>query len=162
VILWPVGTAVVLTWLIFRDPALDYRLLVLGALLPDLVDAPFGGARVGHTLVASVVVLAAVMLSTRGHRDARRRLLSLPIGMFLHLVVDGAWARTATFWWPAFGWSFTGGLPALVAAPAVFVGKEIVGGACLAWWCWRVGLGDRGTRSQLVRTGHLPRRVLDR
>jgi hypothetical protein len=162
VILWPVGTALVLAWAIFRDPALDYRLLVVGALLPDLVDAPVGGARVGHTLVASVAVLAVVMLATRGHRDARRRLLALPIGMFMHLLVDGMWARTTTFWWPFFGWDLTGGLPALDAAPAVIVLKELVGAMALAWWCRRVGLGDKEIRRQLFRTGRLPRRVLDR
>ena len=161
-ILWPVGTALVLAWAIFRDPALDYRLLVAGAVLPDLVDAPLGGARFAHTLVAGVAVLAVVMLATRGHRDARRRLLALPIGMFLHLLVDGMWARTATFWWPAFGWTFAGGLPALDAPPAVIVAKELVGGAALAWWCRRVGLGDKEVRGQLFRTGRLPRRVLDR
>ncbi len=161
-ILWPVGAALVLAWAIFRDPALDYRLLVVGVLLPDLVDAPFGGARVAHTLVASVAVLVVVMLATRGHRDARRRLLALPIGMFLHLLVDGMWARTATFWWPAFGWDLDGGLPALDAAPAVIVVKELVGAVALGWWCHRVGLGDKAVRSQLLRTGRLPRRVLDR
>jgi membrane-bound metal-dependent hydrolase YbcI (DUF457 family) len=162
VILWPVGTSLVLAWAIFRDPALDYRLLVGGALLPDLVDAPFGGARFAHTLLASVAVLAIVMVTTRGRRDARRRLLALPIGMFLHLLADGMWARTATFWWPAFGSTLHGGLPAFDVGPAVIVLKELVGGAALAWWCRRVGLGDREVRSQLFRTGRLPRRVLDR
>ena len=161
-ILWPIGTGLVLAWAIFRDPALDYRLLVVGALLPDLVDAPFGGARVAHTLVASVAVLVVVMLATRGHRDARRRLLALPIGMFLHLLVDGMWARTTTFWWPAFGWTFDGGLPALDASVPVIVVKELAGAVALLWWCRRVDLGDKEVRSQLFRTGRLPRRVLDR
>ena len=161
-ILWPVGAALVLAWAIFRDPALDYRLLVVGALLPDLVDAPFGGARVAHTLVASVAVLAVVMLATRGHRDARRRLLALPIGMFLHLLVDGMWARTATFWWPFFGGTFDGGLPALDARARSSSSRSSSAPPRWAWWCRRVDLGDKEVRSQLFRTGRLPRRVLDR
>ena len=30
---WFVGTAVVAVWFVFRDPAFDYRLLIVGSLL---------------------------------------------------------------------------------------------------------------------------------
>ena len=59
-----------------------------------------------HTLLASVMVLAIVMLATQRRRLVRRRWLGLPIGMFMHLVLDGAWTNTDVFWWPAFGTSF--------------------------------------------------------
>ena len=52
-IFWPAGVALGLVWLVFRDPAFDYRMVVVGALLPDLLDAPFGGARLAHTLLAA-------------------------------------------------------------------------------------------------------------
>jgi hypothetical protein len=68
VVLWFVGCALVLVWVVFHDPAIDHRVLALGAVLPDLVDAPLGGARVAHTLGASALLLAAVMLATRGRR----------------------------------------------------------------------------------------------
>lgn len=156
-VLWPAGVALGVVWLVFRDPAFDYRVVVVGAVLPDLVDAPFGGARLFHTLLASVLVLTLVMLGTRGRRHLRRSLLALPIGMFAHLVADGMWARTHTFWWPFFGRSLTGRLPSLDHGPAVLVLEELVG-AVIVVWCWRrFRLGDRRVRSQFLRTGHLPR-----
>jgi membrane-bound metal-dependent hydrolase YbcI (DUF457 family) len=160
VILWPAGVALGLVWVVFRDPAFDYRMLVVGALVPDLLDAPFGGARLAHTLLGSVVVLAAVMLGTRGRRHLRRSLLALPIGMFAHLVADGMWARTTTFWWPFLGRSLTGRLPALDHGWVVLLFEELVGGV-LVVWCWRrFRLSDPTVRAAFFRTGHLPRDVL--
>ncbi len=156
-ILWPAGTAVAMVWLVFRDPAFDYRLVVLGAVLPDLVDGPLGGARVLHTLAAAVVVLVAVMLATRNRRRARRHWLALPIGMFGHLLADGMWARTETFWWPAFGWDLRGALPAVDHGVAVLVLEELVGAALLVWAWRRFRLNDPAVRRRLLRTGHLPR-----
>ena len=40
-VLWFAGGAFLLVWLVFRSPAVDYRLVVVGALLP-LVELPFG------------------------------------------------------------------------------------------------------------------------
>ena len=160
-ILWPVGLALGLVWLVFRDPAFDYRLLVVGAVLPDLLDAPVGGARVAHTLLGAVGVLTVVMLATRGHRRVRRSLLAVPIGMFAHLVADGMWTRTETFWWPFFGRSMTGGLPALDHGLAVLVVEELAGLAVVVW-CWqRFKLSDPVVRRRFLRTGHLPRDLFD-
>jgi len=157
VIFWPAGVALGLAWLVFRDPAFDYRMLVVGALLPDLIDAPFGGARLAHTLVGAVVVLTAVMLATRSHRHVRRSLLAVPIGMFAHLVADGMWVRTETFWWPAFGRRLEGRLPAFDHGVAILLIEELAG-AAVVLWCWqRFRLSERDVRVQFLRTGHLPR-----
>ena len=159
-VLWPAGVALGLVWLVFRDPAFDYRMVVVGALLPDLVDAPLGGARWAHTLVGAVAVLTGVMLATRGRRHLRRSLLAVPIGMFAHLVADGMWARTETFWWPFFGVAPSGPLPALDHGVAVLVLEELVGAVIVAW-CWqRFRLSDAAVRAQFLRTGHLPRDIL--
>src|SRR5205085_1917279 len=83
----------------------------------DLVDGPVGGARLLHTLLFSASLLVLVMLATRRHRRARRRWLALPIGTFLHLVLDGMWTRTHTFWWPFFGARLHDRLPALAHGP---------------------------------------------
>lgn len=156
-LLWPAGAALVAVWNIFHDPAIDYRLVVAGALLPDLVDAPFGGARVAHTLVASVALLVAVMLVTRGRRRARRRWLAVPIGTFLHLVFDAAWTRTETLWWPFYGWSLDGRLPGLDHGVGVLVVEEVVGLVALVWFWRRFGLGRPAVRAAFLRTGRLPR-----
>jgi hypothetical protein len=159
VLFWPAGVALGLVWLVFRDPAFDYRLVVVGALLPDLIDAPFGGARLAHTLVFAVAVLTLVMLGTRGRRHVRRSLLAVPIGIFAHLVADAMWARTETFWYPAFGGPLTGRLPALDHGLAILVLEELAGLLVVAW-CWqRFQLGDPKVRRQFLRTGHLPRGI---
>ena len=156
---WPAGVALGLVWLVFRDPAFDYRMVVVGALLPDLIDAPFGGARLAHTLVFAVAVLTLVMLGTRGRRHVRRSLLAVPIGIFAHLVADAMWARTETFWYPAFGGPLTGRLPALDHGLAILVLEELAGLLVVAW-CWqRFQLGDPKVRRQFLRTGHLPRDI---
>lgn len=103
--LWFVGGSAAIVWLVFRDPRFDYRLLWAGALVPDAVDGLLGGARVLHSVVAPITVLAVVMLATFGRRPVRRRLLAVPIGMFLHLVLDGVFRDTRVFWWPFTGLS---------------------------------------------------------
>jgi hypothetical protein len=156
---WPAGAALGLVWLVFRDPAFDYRMVVVGALLPDVIDAPFGGARLAHTLLFAVAVLTLVMLATRGRRHVRRSLLAVPIGIFAHLVADAMWARTEHFWYPAFGGPLTGRLPGLDHGLAVLLLEEVAGFLVVAW-CWRrFRLQDPTVRRQFLRTGHLPRGI---
>lgn len=156
--LWFVGCALVLVWVVFHDPAIDHRVLILGAVLPDLVDAPLGGARVAHTVVASAGLLCAVMLVTRGRRTARRRWLALPIGTFLHLLADGVWARAETFWWPFLGGDLSGALPSVDRGAGLLVAQELAGAAAIVWFVWRFGLlATPAARQAFLRTGRLPR-----
>lgn len=141
-ILWFLGLAPALVWLVFRDRALDYRLVAAGALAPDLVDVAFGGARAAHSVVTSAVLLVVVMLATRGRRRLRRRLLALPIGTFMHLVLDGAWQATRVFWWPAFGWGFRDApLPSLDRPVLALIVMEIAG-AIVLWRSWHLFARD--------------------
>ena len=158
-LLWFAGMSFVLVWAVFKDTAIDYRLVMLGALLPDLVDAWFGGARVLHTLAFSVALLVVVMLGTRGRRLPRRRMLAIPIGTFCHLVLDAVWTRAHTFWWPFLGTSFDGGrgLPSFGRPVGLLVVLELCGAAAL-WWAWsRFRLGEPERRAAFVRTGRLGR-----
>jgi hypothetical protein len=135
-LLWFVGLSALLVWEVFHDPRIDYRLVVAGALLPDVVDGVLGGPRVLHSLTFSVALLAVVMAATagRGRRLVRRRLLAVPIGTFLHLVLDGMWARTDVFWWPFTGWSFGDApLPSFERSPPIVVVMEVAGLVAL-WW----------------------------
>lgn len=155
-ILWFAGLSLVVVWQVFRDPAIDHRLIVAGALLPDGVDAVTGRATVPHSVLFSVTLLVAVMLATRGRRHLRRQLLALPIGTFVHLVLDGAWTATRVFWWPFFGLDFTaGGLPSTSRPLAVIVVMEAGGAAALVWFWRRFGLDDAGRRGRFLRTGRL-------
>jgi len=158
VLLWFAGGSLVLVWQVFRDPAIDYRLVVAGALLPDAVDLFLGGPRYLHSLAAGILTLTAVMIGTRGRRGARRRLLAVPIGMFLHLALDAMWARTEVFWWPAFGLAMHGDeLPSLARPPVVLVAQEVAGAAALVWWWARFRLSEPERRRRFVGSGRLSR-----
>lgn len=157
-LLWFAGASLVIVWQVFRDPAIDHRLVVAGALVPDAVDGLVGGPRFLHALAAPVVVLVVVMLATRGRRVRRRRLLALPIGLFLHLVLDAMWARTETFWWPAFGVGFPGdGLPSLSRPAPLLLALEVAGAVALAWFWGRFRLREPARRRTFLTTGRLGR-----
>lgn len=152
--LWYVGLSVLLVATIFRSVGIDYRLVALGALLPLLVDLPFGYRAYGHTLIFAVALLAAVMVGTIGRsRLLRRRLLCLPIGVFCGLVLSGAFTNDELFWWPFLGTSFPH--EALLPATWVVVLEELAG----LFACWvLIGQYDLylpGPRRELIRTGRL-------
>jgi ammonia channel protein AmtB len=160
VLLWFVATAVAAVWYVFSDPRFDYRLLIVGALLPDPIDAPFGGAGVAHSLTGAVALLTLVMVATTGRRPLRRMLLALPIGVFLHLVFDAAFALEV-FWWPFTGEIGAEPLP-VVARGWWNIPLELIG-ATLIWVGWRrARLSDPVARhefrsSGLLRLGDRPR-----
>ena len=152
--LWFIGTAVITVWYVFRDPRFDYRLLIVGSLLPEL-DALAGGMRWMHSLFFSVAVLAVVMVASVGRKARRKLLLGLSIGMFLHLVFDGAWATTEVFWWP-----FTGVSIGDEPLPSVQRGwwnlpLEAIGVVILVWVWRRAGLAEPARRRAAARSGRL-------
>lgn len=152
---WFIGTVVVAVWFVFRDPAFDYRLLVVGAVLPAFVDAAFGGARVVHSVTFAVALLAVLMLATPGRKPIRKMLLGLPIGVLLHLVVDGAWRSTTVFWWPFAGFGFDDAPHPVAERGWWNVPLEVVGLA-LCWWVYRTAeLADPERRAWFRRTGQL-------
>lgn len=158
-VVWFAVAAPVLVAEIFRSPMVDYRTVVIGALLP-LSEVVVRGSFVFHTLAAPVLALALVMGVTTNRRLRRRRLLGLPIGLFLHQLLDGTWTNAELFWWPAFGWRFSGSLPESGRSLAVGAGFEVLG-IIVAVWAWRrYELSNPANRRLLVRSGHLARGVL--
>ena len=152
--LWFVATAIVSVWFVFRDPRFDYRLLIVGSVLP-LTDGVTGGAFVLHTLVVCLLVLVVVMLTTIGRRSTRKLWLGLPIGMLLHLVYDGVWNDTDLFWWPFGGFGFDGAPLPEAARGWWDVVLELVGLAVLVW-VWRSSrLSEPAARRQFLRDGRL-------
>ncbi len=158
VLIWFAAGAVVIAFVVFRSPALDYRLVALGAVIP-VIETPFGPGPL-HALIAPTVVLAAVMLATSHRRLLRRQWLGLPIGMYLHLVLDAAFTNRETFWWPFFGLSFgEGDAPELARGWWALV-LELAGIAMAVWAYRRFGLDDPHRRSVFLRTGQLDRRIV--
>jgi hypothetical protein len=157
---WFLGLSWLLVLVVFQSPALDYRVVMAGSVLP-LLDAVTGGPWLAHTLAGSVVTLAVVMVTTRGRRLVRRRWLGLPIGMFVHLVLDGVWTDQQLFWWPFFGSSFgSESLPEVSRLPLGLV-MEGVGMVALVWGWRRCGFEDPIRRRRFLHTGQLDRSVLE-
>ena len=158
-LLWFVGPSVLIVWAVFGSPTADYRLVALGSVVP-LLELPLGEPRLLHSLTGAAVVLVAVMVGARGRRLVQRQLLGIPIGMLLHLVLDGAWTDDRAFWWPFLGtdWS-TADLPELGRGPWTLVLEAL--GLVACWWAYRrFRLDEPERRAELLRTGRIGRDVL--
>ena len=152
---WFVATAVWSVWFVFRDPKFDYRLVAIAALVPDLIDGLRGAVGPLHSVVTSIAVLFAIMIATAGRKPSRQRLLALPIGMFIHLIFDGAFSNATTFWWPLSGISLSDDLLFSVERGPWNVPLEIVGviGCVVAWRYF--SLADKSRRTNFLKTGSL-------
>jgi hypothetical protein len=137
VLFWYTGMSILIVANVFRSSGLDYRLVAVGALLPLVVDLPVGHRAFGHALLFPVALFAAVMVATTGRsRLRRRRLLCVPIGVFVALVLSGAFTQDHVFLWPFLG---AAGDQSLLPAWWVVLLEEVAGLA--AWW-WVVGQFD--------------------
>lgn len=153
-VLWYLGPSIVAVHDVFRSRGLDYRLVALGAILPLLVDIPFGRFAYGHSLFVAVALLATVMLATIGRpRLLRRRLICLPIGWFCGLVLSGAFLHDVSFLWPLLGSDFPG--DSLVPPFTLLVLLDAAGLAVAVWAYERFGLRDRARREDFLCTGRL-------
>jgi hypothetical protein len=161
VILWFAGLSFALVVAVFRDAALDERLVMAAATLPAVLDLAVGGVRLLHTLAWCVGLLAVVMLATVGRRPWRRRLLALPIGAVMSLVLDGMWSSTRLFLWPLSGWSFGHErLPTLGRPWWLRAVMEVVGLVVLLAQVRRFDLLEPTNRERFLRSGRLDRDLL--
>lgn len=92
------------------DSLFDYRLVALGALLPDIIDKPLGWwvlddpvfeHSVAHSL-SFAVILGLLGFLAKGDG----RLLSLAFGDVMHLVCDPVMRAPQILFWPLLGWTF--------------------------------------------------------
>jgi hypothetical protein len=169
---WHLGATLWLFRWIFRDPKVDVRFLLLGAILPDLIDFTLGTALFAdrystgelwfHTLlVASVYMTLVLLLTRRGRR--RRAFMALGVGWLFHLLLDGMWTDPEIFLWPFFGWEIAPGeapywplaWERAMSDPWRWV-LEIVGLTYLLWLWFAVGLNRKERRLMVVKTGRLP------
>lgn len=172
---WHIGATLWLFRWIFRDPKVDVRFLLVGAILPDLVDLPVGtliladrysrGELWLHSLLLPTLYMSLVLLATRRGRR-RRAWMALGIGWLLHLLVDGMWTSQDVFLWPFFGQEIpSGDTPFWALAwdratsdPWRWV-KEALGVAYLIWLWVALGMSSRDRRHKTFATGRLPDQV---
>ena len=124
-VFWFIGTSVASVWSVFRDPKFAYRWVIVGALTPVF------------SVVTVVGFLIAVMLSTIGKnvskKTVRKNFLALTIGLFMHLVFDGAFLSTKMFWWPLAGLSLDGYAIPLIERGFLNIPLEIAGVGLILW-----------------------------
>jgi len=91
----------------------DYRLVALGALLPDLIDKPLAwfilNDRVEDNHLFAHTMLFGLSLGLPGLYLARRGnplLISLACGVIVHLFCDPVLREPRTLAWPLYGWTF--------------------------------------------------------
>lgn len=172
---WHLGATLWLFRWIFRDPKVDVRFLLLGAILPDLIDLPIGtvffadrystGELWAHSLIAPSLYIVIVLIATRRGRE-RRAWMALGVGWMFHILLDGMWLEREVFLWPFFGWEIPPGEAPFwplaweraLSDPWRWV-KEAVGLGYLVWLWVRLGLSNRDRRHALVATGRLPGEV---
>ena len=134
-----------------RGVRVDFRWILLGTILPDLVDKPLGfalglsGRIWTHTALASV---ALTLLGLAWMRRGSSAATWLAVGSWTHLVLDRMWDLPVTLLYPLFGFAFPPAdrsllsyLLVLVTDPVVW-GGEIVGGVVLFAMAWRYGVHD--------------------
>lgn len=157
---WFLGITFVAVVLVFNSPALDYRMVMLGSVLP-LTDYLWPQIWPMHTLLWPVVVMGLVMVLTQNRRLVRRRWLGLPIGMFMYLVLSGAWQLTELFWWPGFGQGIDpDSVPSLPSAGLVLL-MEAVGVGALVWAIVRFQLLVPEDKKRFLSSGQLRRDLIE-
>lgn len=87
-------------------PQIDYRLVMVGAILPDLIDKPIGAllfvdtyhnSRIyAHSLLFSVLLLVWGLLRYKKRKKAG--VLTLAFGSLFHLVLDSMWRYEEILW----------------------------------------------------------------
>lgn len=133
---------------------IDIRLLLIGSLLPDIIDKPIGhvlfretisnGRIFCHTLLFLGLVMVAGLLFFRW--KGKTWLLALSFGTLMHLVLDQIWRSPRTLLWPLLGFDFdfesidlTGWLGniwhVLFTDATVYI-PELVGLLILIWFMW--------------------------
>ncbi|MGE5465439.1 MAG: metal-dependent hydrolase [Betaproteobacteria bacterium] len=170
-----IGITLLLVFLVFTilKEKIDYRFLMIGAILPDLIDKPIGqyilnsifqnGRIFAHTIlfIFLLVVLAAYL--ERKYRFTGVSVLAL--GAIAHIAEDEMWRSPGTALWPLLGWEFpkldlqdySGYIwYQLLHNPSAYL-PEIVGLIIIAGFVWRFELYRPERLKAFVKTGRLAR-----
>ena len=155
-----------------RLRALDYRVVALAALGPDLIDKPLAAVYFyrryksavlfAHTLLAHLAAFA-LLLRWRPHW------WPYMLAFHGHALADRLWQFPDTFYWPLRGWRFhvwrkegseqedikRAYWYAFTRRPELWL-WEVVGAIVGVWFVWRHRLYLPGQLWAFLRTGRLP------
>jgi inner membrane protein len=136
-------------WFTALSSYVDIRILLVGSLLPDIIDKPVGqfffketfhnGRIFSHTLIFLVLITMVGFYLYRRRRQVW--LLTLAGGTFTHLVLDEMWQFPRTLFWPFLGFNFASEdlthwlsniFLSLTSSPEIYL-SEAVGLAIILW-----------------------------
>ncbi|URZ09003.1 metal-dependent hydrolase [Clostridium felsineum] len=148
---------------------IDYRFLLVGSILPDLIDKPIGAvffrnvfhnSRIfGHTILFSAVLLLIGIY--RQLKYKKNGILMLGIGSLIHLILDSMWLYTGILLWPFLGWTFPRrpdgnwageGITRLLTDP-VYYSSEIIGFVIIMYYF--IKLIKNGKFKNFIKTGQI-------
>jgi inner membrane protein len=133
----------------------DYRFILLGALLPDIIDKPLGlivlpevlanGRTFLHSLLfLSLTLLAAFIIYRQGRVMWG---IYTAFGVVMHFIMDAIWTDPTTFYWPFLGpfarhpgisaWILQSWLQSLFAEARLYI-PEIIGFLILLFFTIRL------------------------
>ena len=158
------GIGLGLAWLLsWRSPArIDYRLVLFGAILPDLIDKPLGYVLGFQTRLWAHTFLFLFAILALSFVPSLRTWRLVGFGVATHLLLDEIWDLPKVFWYPAYGWTFPAvpfstdvWFEALLHDPYVQFG-EIAGAILLIAFAWVHGIRSWGAFRAFLRHGTLP------
>jgi inner membrane protein len=139
-----------LSWFAGLSKYLDVRILIVGSMLPDIIDKPVGqyffretfenGRIFSHTLLFLLVLAGAGYYLLKAHRQSW--MLVLAAGTAMHLILDQMWRIPETLFWPLMGLKFPmidlegwgiGLWEAIKHTPSIYI-PELIGLAILIWY----------------------------
>jgi len=140
------------SWFASLGDRIDIRLLLIGSLLPDIIDKPIGvylfrdtfssGRIFAHTLLFLIVISVTGFFLYRSY--GKKWLLVVSFGSFVHLILDKMWLEIETLLWPLYGFAFPERdltywirdmWRGLASEPGVYI-TEIAGGVILIVFLW--------------------------
>lgn len=157
---------------------IDYRIVMVGAMLPDIIDKPIGAyffrstfhnSRIfSHSLLFSVMlmILGSYYFNRRKNNNIFNRrknnnVFILGICSLIHQVLDSMWLYPGILYWPAYGWKFPtrpegnwveSSLSKLLTDPYVYI-PEIIGAAIIVHYAVRII--KKGTIKEFLKYGRL-------
>jgi len=148
-----------------RIGSIDYRIVLLGSLLPDIIDKPVwlfavshiasSGRGYAHTLLFNLALFIWGLILIRYRKSW---LLIMSLCSFMHLIFDQIWNSPVVLLWPLLGpfpkEETVGWLPNMIQAlfshPSVYI-PEIIGLVIVLLFAYRVVI--RRSLISFIRSG---------
>ncbi len=148
-----------------RIDSMDYRMVLVGSLLPDIIDkplwfftaaeSPFNGRGYTHGLLLNLALFIGGLVLIRYRKSW---LLLISLSSFIHLIFDRMWNSPAVLLWPLLGpfpreekigW-LSNIFQVLFSQPDVYI-PEIIGLAIVLLFAYRVVM--RKSITSFVKSG---------